>query len=448
MNKKYYNVILTIFLFFVATVSYSQNGIIAGYVIFSDKPTSYPTATVSLYISTSASPVATFNTTSTDNSFIFQNLSDGEYYIICSAAGYNNGSLANIIIEGSSVVSDLMVIMRKPMGEIVLDDTGSGLTLLPDASGWSSGSSAGYYGSGYRYCTAATEATKQAVWTLDIKVPGTYQIYSWWVAGTNRVPDAEYIIQHSQGTTTVYMNQQANGGKWNLLGTFEFSEPGTYTVTQTNKSSTAGNVVMVDALKYVNISWKPTPPASPTNVRTSSTLGQIKLTWSAVSGAVLYAVYKSTYSGGATANANKYWMPIAYVTEPEYKDTSIKSGVRYYYVVTALDDEYEESLPSIEVYDIYKPSPKMDIQMDNNKVSVGDKINISFALREIAEDSLTIRVYTISGKCVKTIVENYPVVKDKIENFVFDTAGLSTGLYLVNFFTENAVQTKKVLVTK
>lgn len=447
LNKKIFLISITALSLFLPSLLLPQNGIIAGYIIFADKPSVYPVATVSLYSSTTTSPIATFNTTSTDNTFIFQNLSDGEYSLQCTAAGYNTGSLANIVIENSTVVTDLVLIMRKPMGEVILDDTSSSLTLLPDASGWSTGSSAGYYGSGYRYCTVAAEATKQAVWNIEIKVPGTYQIYSWWVAGTNRTATAEYIIQHSNGTTTVYMNQQTNGGKWNLLGTFEFTQQGTYTVTQTNKASDPGNVVMVDAIKYVNISWKPTPPSAPSNVKTRSVAGAIELSWSQVPTAIQYVIYRSTYAGGATANATKSWMPIATnVVETVYRDTTIKNAVRYFYVVTALDEEYEESLPSMEVYDIYKPSPKVDITVDKNKLKPGEKINVSFVLHNIANDSLTVRVYTISGKCVKTIVENYPVEKDKVVNFEIDTTGFSSGLYFINFLTNNNVETKKFLV--
>lgn len=432
-----------------STLLFSQGGIITGYVVFSDKPQVYPTATVSLYISTVANPVGTYTTKADDNSFIFRNLGDGLYSLQCTAAGYERGSLGNIVIDNGTVVSDLWIIMKKSMGEVVLDDTSAGLSLLPDAAAWSLGTSAGYYGTGYRFCSTAVESTRQAVWTLDIKVPGTYQIYSWWVSGTNRAPDAEYIIQHSAGETKVYMNQQTSGAKWNLLGTFEYTTPGVYTVTQTNKSASAGYVVMVDALKYVNINWKPTPPTSPTNLKTLSSIGAIKLTWSGVSNAVMYCVYRSTFAGGATENARKGWMPIATnITETEYKDTTIRSGIRYFYVVTALDEEFEESLPSIEVYDIYKPSPKMDIQLDANKIKLGDTINVSFVLRNIAKDSLTVRVYTISGRCVKTVLESYPVEKDKPVNFQIDTTGLSYGLYLINFLTENNSETKKILITK
>ncbi|MCX7716302.1 MAG: T9SS type A sorting domain-containing protein [Endomicrobia bacterium] len=436
-------------IFFISNI-FSQGGIITGYILFSDKPQTFPIATVSLYISTVTSAIRSYKTSAVDNSFIFQDLGDGVYSLQCTAAGYETGSLSNVVIDNGTVVSDLWIIMKKSMGEMVLDDTTAGvLTLLPDAAGWSSGSSAGYYGSGYKFATTAADTTKQAVWSLDIKVPGTYQIYSWWVSGTNRAPDAEYIIQHSAGETKVYMNQQTSGAKWNLLGSFEYTTPGIYTVTQTNKSASGGFVVMVDALKYVNISWKPTPPSTPTNVRTISSVGAIKLTWSKVPNVAMYCVYRSTYPGGATANATKGWMPIATnVVDTEYKDTTIKSGIRYFYVVTALDEECEESLPSTEVYDIYKPSPKMDIQLDANKIKPGDVINTTFVLRNIAKDNLTVRLYTISGKCVKTIVENYFVEKNKPVSFQVDTTGLSSGLYFLNFFTENNSEIRKILIKK
>ncbi|MCS7227833.1 MAG: T9SS type A sorting domain-containing protein, partial [Endomicrobia bacterium] len=113
-----------------------------------------------------------------------------------------------------------------------------------------------------------------------------------------------------------------------------------------------------------------------------------------------------------------------------------------------LDEECEESLPSTEVYDIYKPSPKMDIQLDANKIKPGDVINTTFVLRNIAKDNLTVRLYTISGKCVKTIVENYFVEKDKPVSFQVDTTGLSSGLYFLNFFTENNSEIRKILIKK
>lgn len=102
----------------------------------------------------------------------------------------------------------------------VVDNTDSGFT--PGASWWTSTSTPGYYGSNYR--VRSTEATSDAAtWTFNIPSSGTYEVEAWWVAGSNRAASAPYIVYHSGGSTVVNVNQQANGGKWNSLGTYSFN---------------------------------------------------------------------------------------------------------------------------------------------------------------------------------------------------------------------------------
>ena len=54
--------------------------------------------------------------------------------------------------------------------------------------------------------------------------PGTtYQVYAWWTQAANRYTSAQYQIRN--GATllgTAVVNQTANGGQWNLLGTYTF----------------------------------------------------------------------------------------------------------------------------------------------------------------------------------------------------------------------------------
>jgi hypothetical protein len=67
----------------------------------------------------------------------------------------------------------------------------------------------------------------------------------------------------------------------------------------------------------------------------------IELTWPAVEGAVYYNVYRGTEPGGP-------YTGIASTPEPTYTDTDILEDTTYYYVVTAIDSEGFESLPSQE----------------------------------------------------------------------------------------------------
>ena len=88
-----------------------------------------------------------------------------------------------------------------------------------------------------------------ATWTPALTQPTRFEVYARWTAHPNRATDAAYSITHSQGTATVSANQQANGGVWNLLGTYTFN-PG-------QKIALAGDAngyVIADAIRLV-----PTP---------------------------------------------------------------------------------------------------------------------------------------------------------------------------------------------
>jgi N-acetylmuramoyl-L-alanine amidase len=104
---------------------------------------------------------------------------------------------------------------------VLTTDNGSG-NFTPGSGWWTSTSTPGYYGSNYH--VRPTEAVSDAA-TFSFSVPssGSYKVEAWWTAGSNRSATAPYLIYHSGGTATVSANQQANGGKWNNLGTYSFS---------------------------------------------------------------------------------------------------------------------------------------------------------------------------------------------------------------------------------
>ncbi|RME37092.1 MAG: hypothetical protein D6793_04745, partial [Thermoflexia bacterium] len=83
------------------------------------------------------------------------------------------------------------------------------------------------------------------------------------------------------------------------------------------------------------------PPAPPVLTATEGA-GQVVLTWSPVTDAVAYTVYRSLLSGGG-------YTAIATVSTAAYTDTAVANGTTYYYVVTALDGAGNESRPSGEV---------------------------------------------------------------------------------------------------
>jgi len=77
-------------------------------------------------------------------------------------------------------------------------------------------------------------------------------------------------------------------------------------------------------------------PSAPTNLSATPGNAQVALTWTAVSGATGYKVYRSTTSG-------QQGNSIATPTSAGYTDTTVTNGTMYYYIVTAVNAGGESS---------------------------------------------------------------------------------------------------------
>jgi RHS repeat-associated protein len=97
-------------------------------------------------------------------------------------------------------------------------------------------------------------ASNTATWTPNVAQAGTYEVYARWTANPNRATNATYMVTHGQGSTNVPVNQQANGGAWNLLGTFQLSPGSTHKVALSDQ---ANGYVIADAIRLVPISLQP-----------------------------------------------------------------------------------------------------------------------------------------------------------------------------------------------
>ncbi|MCK4815486.1 RHS domain-containing protein, partial [bacterium] len=82
-------------------------------------------------------------------------------------------------------------------------------------------------------------------WRTDIPEAGNYKVYARWTAHPNRATDAKYSINYDGGSETVVVNQQENGGEWNLLGTFYFAADNSGSITLTDE---ANGYVIADAV--------------------------------------------------------------------------------------------------------------------------------------------------------------------------------------------------------
>jgi hypothetical protein len=125
-----------------------------------------------------------------------------------------------------------------------VDNTSSGFTA---SSSWLTGtSSADKLGTDYRFRSTAA-LSDAAQWATTLNISATWNVRAWWPQGANRSASAPYIVSHGAGTSTVNVNQQANGGQWNLLGSWSMG--GAQTV-KLSCWTTTGFVVVADGIRW------------------------------------------------------------------------------------------------------------------------------------------------------------------------------------------------------
>lgn len=115
---------------------------------------------------------------------------------------------------------------------------------------WSSGtSSIDKYGTDYRFFQGSKKTGAYSEWMLNVPTSGTYGVYAWWPAGTNRSSEVTYEIRGRRDTFLTTVNQQINGGTWNFLGKTSLNAGGGF--VRVKALSNMAGVVMADAVRVV-----------------------------------------------------------------------------------------------------------------------------------------------------------------------------------------------------
>lgn len=263
--------------------------------------------------------------------------------------------VTSVDLSGNATVSADQIFATTAGGtaDIVIDDGDAGC-ILSGAWVYVTGAGAAAYNGDYWYDSDSLTETSIAKYTPYIAIAGNYNVYAMWRSGSNRCTSVPYTTYYNGGQQTVYVNQQLNGGVWNLLGTYNFAVGETGYTKVTNKA-TGGDVVIADAVKFEYAggggptptptpagptptpSPSPTPsptpapvPAAPSNlVATAVSSTQINLTWTDNSGdETNFIVERKTtgaYSVIATLGPN--------VTS--YSNTGLKKFTLYTYRVKA-----------------------------------------------------------------------------------------------------------------
>ncbi len=136
---------------------------------------------------------------------------------------------------------------------VIVDNSDTAYT--SSVGGWTVGSSAtDKYGTDYQFATSGAPAASFQ-WRPNLPFAGVWQVAVWYPAGSNRANNAPYAIAHAGGTSVVRVNQQTNGGRWNILGLYEFEAGTAGSVTLTDDANPS--VVVADAVRFVSADGPP-----------------------------------------------------------------------------------------------------------------------------------------------------------------------------------------------
>jgi parallel beta-helix repeat protein len=140
----------------------------------------------------------------------------------------------------------------EPADAIIIDNSDSGFQVRSSEDGWETLESAdgAHYGGSHAFNRQRGTGKDMARWSFSVPQPGIYEVYAWWWEGSWRPADVPYTIAHAFGSSTVRMNQQTNGGKWVLLGTFAFRNDGHVTISD---NVSGGQDIVADAIKVQRV---------------------------------------------------------------------------------------------------------------------------------------------------------------------------------------------------
>ena len=134
-----------------------------------------------------------------------------------------------------------------PAGAIIVDN---GDPEASAAGSWvttSTHNDGGFWGGNWQHSAAGTGADT-FTWTPTIATVGRYHIYARWSTHPNRATNSPYTVHHQYGSTEIRVNQEINGGRWNLLGTFEMTPGSSHRI---ELSDDADEYVIADAVMLV-----------------------------------------------------------------------------------------------------------------------------------------------------------------------------------------------------
>lgn len=116
------------------------------------------------------------------------------------------------------------------------------------SSAWSAATfNTARYGASYHYTTP--KMVSDAAW-FKASLPATanYEVFVWYPANAGYNSKTPFVIKTTSGNKTVNVNQQANGGRWVSLGTYNLAR-GYYNVVGVSRYTSTPGYIVADAIK-------------------------------------------------------------------------------------------------------------------------------------------------------------------------------------------------------
>ncbi len=210
-----------------------------GAVLLSWQPTDNPDV-VGYNVLRATSPAGPFTTlngvTLPDTLFLDSAVTNGTEFFYAVQAVVDDAPL--------SPLSAQVAATPQGVGQAVFDND-DGSPVYVETGGWTTSGSTGFNGGTYRFATAGDAAT--AAWNFTLPAPGAYDVSVFYRAGDNRASSVRYDVQHADGTSVRFVNQQLNNLTPVSLGTFQFDQTGG-SLRLDAANSTGGSVVIADAV--------------------------------------------------------------------------------------------------------------------------------------------------------------------------------------------------------
>ena len=128
------------------------------------------------------------------------------------------------------------------------------------STNWTSGTNSESWGPTFQLSSGNASATNDgAEFLFRVAVPGTYTVEAWWPAQSGRSPGVSYRVFELDGgqrLADLKVSQRVDGGRWNALGTYGFTQVGWAKVLISRSLSETGSLA-ADAIRVTAVNERP-----------------------------------------------------------------------------------------------------------------------------------------------------------------------------------------------